>query len=120
MLFSSVQANDKLLSESAYFRAYITPVLAQCFRSQVAGYIRDIQYYVQPWEKTVLQCTADSYLWHGSDDNWSPASMAHYLNNNLVNCQALELTSELSHYSCLYHAAPRICAQIASIEKINK
>jgi len=51
-------------------------------------------------------------IWHGAKDNWSPVSMAEYLASAIPGCTSTEIFSGLSHYSCLYHAAPAICRQL--------
>lgn len=112
LLFGSAQGEDKKLSKSIAFRSYINPILTHCFSNNVKGYIRDIKQYVTPWRSSLKKCTANTYIWHGTNDNWSPVSMANYLSKNLPTPSALELMEGLSHYSCLYSAAPKICAQL--------
>jgi len=109
MLFASAQGEDKSLSQTAAFKDHINPVLVQCFNTNVKGYIREIKQYVSPWSKAIPQCTTDTYLWHGSHDNWSPLSMAKYLKDKLPNVKNLEVMEGLSHYTCLYAAAPKVC-----------
>jgi pimeloyl-ACP methyl ester carboxylesterase len=79
-----------------------------------AGYIRDILAYVRDWSATPAQVTADTSLWHGSLDNWSPPEMATCLQRSMPNCRQLNMLEGLSHYSCLHRAAPQICRQLAS------
>lgn len=112
MLFASAQGEDKSLTKTTNFKNYISPVLVQCFKTNVKGYIREIKQYVSPWKEDVPQCTADTYIWHGSHDNWSPLGMAKYLNKSLANAKNLEKMKGLSHYTCLYAAAPLVCEQL--------
>jgi len=113
MLFASATGEDKKLSNTATFQEYITPILTYCFNNNVKGYIREINQYVTPWKKSVLKCSANTYIWHGVSDNWSPVGMAHYLKKNMPATSSLELMTGLSHYTCLHTAAPQICAQLA-------
>jgi hypothetical protein len=53
-------------------------------------------------------------LWHGTADNWSPFGMSAYLAERFSRNARVERMEGLSHYSCLYAAAPGICAQIAN------
>lgn len=114
MLFASAVGEDKALSETAEFKGYISPILRHCFKNNIKGYIREIRQYVSPWKESVLSCRANTHIWHGTSDNWSPVGMAKYLRQNLSNCSNLELMAGLSHYSCLNAAAPKICAQLES------
>jgi pimeloyl-ACP methyl ester carboxylesterase len=113
LFFGSAKGEDETLSKSSVFKRYITPILAYCFSKNVKGYIRDIKQYVTHWNGSVMRCTSNTYIWHGTNDNWSPVSMAQYLNNNLPASSKLELMKGLSHYSCLHSAVPKICAQLA-------
>jgi pimeloyl-ACP methyl ester carboxylesterase len=115
LLFGSAKGEDKKLSKSSAFKSYITPILTHCFSNNVKGYIRDIKQYVTPWNGSVMKCTSNTYIWHGTNDNWSPVSMANYLNKNLQTSSKLELMEDLSHYSCLHSAAPKICAQLTKV-----
>ncbi len=113
MLFASAAGEDKTLSNTQKFQDYISPVLTHCFTKNVKGYIREINQYVLPWKKSVSQCPVDTFIWHGESDNWSPVSMAHYLKQSMPASSHLEVMPSLSHYTCLYAAAPKICALLA-------
>jgi pimeloyl-ACP methyl ester carboxylesterase len=112
MLFTSAEGEDKTLAQTADFKASIKPVLTRCFATNIKGYLREIRQYVSPWQNSVLNCNASTHICHGENDNWSPVSMAEYLKENIPSSSSLELMEELSHYSCLYAAAARICAQL--------
>lgn len=111
MLFARSAGKDKELSKRDNFKAYITPVLKHCFQKRAKGYIRDINYYVS-WTGKLSGYTASVHLWHGTKDNWSPFAMASYLCSAIPGATQVEAMEGLSHYSCLYEAAPRICAQL--------
>ncbi len=111
MLFSSSVAEDKKLIKQHAFRDYITPILKHCFQDRAKGYLRDINYYTS-WLGELNEHTFKVTLWHGEKDNWSPASMASYLYSAIPGAVHLELMEGLSHYSCLYESAPKICAQL--------
>jgi len=112
MLFASAVGEDKSLSKTADFKDYISPILIHCFNTNVKGYIREIKQYVTPWKESILKCCANTHIWHGTSDNWSPVSMAKYLKENIPTSSNLELMMGLSHYTCLYAAAPKICSQL--------
>ena len=112
ILFSSATGEDRSLSKTTDFQAYIRPILMQCFSINVKGYIREIKQYVAPWQESIIKCSANTHIWHGTSDNWSPVCMAKYLKENIPNSASLELISGLSHYTCLYAAAPKICSQL--------
>ncbi len=112
MLFASAAGKDKELSKTSAFIGYATPLLTHCFNPNVKGYIREINQYVSPWKESVLKCNVNTHIWHGTSDNWSPVSMAKYLKENMPFASSLELMAGLSHYTCLYAAAPKICSQL--------
>jgi pimeloyl-ACP methyl ester carboxylesterase len=115
MLFASAVGEDKPLSKTAHFKGYISPVLIHCFNANIKGYIREITQYVTPWNESILKCRCNTHIWHGTSDNWSPVSMAKYLKENIPTSSNLELMTDLSHYTCLYAAAPKICSQLEKI-----
>ena len=115
MLFSTAAGEDKQLSKQPEFLAYIRPLLKQCFQYQRAGYLRDINAYVQPWRASIKCVTMNTTLWHGTSDNWSPFGMAEHLDKHLHASQGIELMEGLSHYSCLFKAAPMICKRLARL-----
>lgn len=114
MLFASAQGQDREQVKSPEFKALICQVLQQCFAHGTSGYTRDIQQYLQPWSAGVFAIKADVCLWHGTQDNWSPFGMSTSLAECLPSTAGVEPMEGLSHYSCLYAAAPRICALLAS------
>lgn len=113
LLFASARGQDKPLASQADFQAFIGGVLADCFRPGVEGYCRDIQQYLAPWAVPVFAHAPGVHLWHGTEDNWSPIAMAEYLAATLPGA-TLQRGAGLSHYSCLYDAAPRICQAISA------
>jgi pimeloyl-ACP methyl ester carboxylesterase len=116
MLFASSAGKDLELSKRRDFKSYITPVLKHCFQKRANGYMRDINFYVT-WPGQLGGYTNSVYLWHGTKDNWSPFSMASYLSKAIPGASSVNAMEGLSHYSCLYQAAPRICAQIANFQQ---
>ncbi|TAN49453.1 MAG: alpha/beta hydrolase [Rhodospirillales bacterium] len=109
MLFASAAAGDQALVADPEFQSGITKVLSSCFRGRVRGYARDVGTYVQPWKTTLSGITVNTHIWHGAQDNWSPKPMADYLASALPHCSSVKVFDGLSHYSCLYRAAPEIC-----------
>jgi pimeloyl-ACP methyl ester carboxylesterase len=111
MLFASSAGKDTELSKRADFKNYITPVLKHCFQNRANGYIRDIKFYVT-WPGKLGGYANSVHLWHGTEDNWSPFSMALHLSKAIPGAGRVNAMEGLSHYSCLYQAAPGICAQL--------
>jgi hypothetical protein len=109
LLFASAAGEDKALAADCEFQANITKVLKACFVGRVRGYARDIGDYVQPWKTTLADVYINTHIWHGTEDNWSPPLMADYLKSAIPGCTSTKIFSGLSHYSCLYRAAPEIC-----------
>jgi len=112
MLFASAAGKDQTLIKQPDFKRYITPLLKQCFQRRANGYIRDIKHYVA-WTGDLSSTTGKVCLWHGTLDNWSPFAMATYLDKEAPGEARLEAMEGLSHYSCLFEAAPRIGERLA-------
>ena len=113
MLFASAAGADKSLRQHREFKQPITRLLKHCFQHRSSGYLRDINFYVT-WSGDLSRYSSSVQLWHGTDDNWSPLAMATYLANDIPGVVSVEELKGLSHYSCLYVAAPKICAQLAA------
>lgn len=113
LLFSSAAGEDKALVANREFRVGITKVLKTCFTGRVRGYARDIVHYVRPWEATLSEVSINTYIWHGTEDNWSPPLMAEYLQSAIPGFTSTNIFNGLSHYSCLYQAAPEICNRLS-------
>jgi len=109
LLFASAAGEDKALAANREFRAGITKVLKTCFIGRARGYARDIGLYVRPWKTTLAEVSVNTHIWHGAEDNWSPPLMAEYLKSAIPGCASTKIFNGLSHYSCLYQAAPGIC-----------
>ena len=114
MLFAGSKGKDKELIKLRYFRNYITPMLRSFFHNRANGYMRDINLYVT-WEGNLSRHTSRVHLWHGTEDNWCPISMASYLCHEIPGATCVEVMEGLSHYSCLFSAAPKVCAQLEKI-----
>ncbi|MDA9004126.1 alpha/beta hydrolase [bacterium] len=111
ILFASAAGKDKELSKQSDFKRYMTPILRHCFQKRVRGYIRDVKLYTA-WLGAFSRNTSIVHLWHGTEDNWSPFSMASYLCNAIPGATHVEAMEGLSHYSCLFEAASKICIQL--------
>jgi pimeloyl-ACP methyl ester carboxylesterase len=109
MLFASAAGEDKTLADDSQFQSSLIKILRICFMNHVRGYARDIGGYVQPWKSTLTDISVDTHIWHGAEDNWSPTLMASYLKSSIPGWTSTKVFSGLSHYSCLYRAAPEIC-----------
>jgi pimeloyl-ACP methyl ester carboxylesterase len=112
LLFASAAGEDRALAADREFQSSITKVLRSCFMGRVRGYARDIGAYVRPWKTTLSAISVNTRIWHGAEDNWSPVAMAGYLESAIPGCTQVKLYDGLSHYSCLYRAAPEICNQL--------
>lgn len=109
LLFRNAEGEDKNLAADPEFQRWMIEILRSCLsKNRRQGYLRDIKAYVQPWSESLSRISANIHIWHGSEDNWSPKAMAGYLHSALSGSQ-IEIMAGISHYSCLYEAAPKIC-----------
>lgn len=114
VLFGGATGMERELASRSAFRRFMVDLLRSSLLENRAGYERDILAYVQDWSALPAQVLANTSLWHGTQDNWAPAAMATRLRDQLPNGRRLHLMDGLSHYSCLYQAAPLICHQISA------
>ena len=114
LLFRGATGVERELTSGSAFRLFMRDLLRSSLLEHRAGYERDILAYVQDWSAIPAQVTADTSLWHGTQDTWAPVDMATSLRDQLPNCRRLHLLEGLSHFSCLHQAAPLICHQIAA------
>jgi pimeloyl-ACP methyl ester carboxylesterase len=113
LLFTSAGSSDRMLTAETSFKQVARRAFADSLNAGRVGYLRDLQEYVQPWARMVSEVQAPTWLWHGSEDNWSPTGMAHWLQVNLPNCCGLELAQGQSHYGCLLSRVEKVCALVA-------
>ena len=113
LLFASAAGDDKALVNNREFQLATTRDLKACFVGRVRGYMRDVHAYVRPWNTAPSAVTIETYVWHGAKDNWSPVEMAHYLARTIPGAASIKIFDGASHYSCLYRAAPEICARLS-------
>lgn len=90
----------------------IASILADCFKYHSDAYKRDISNYVN-WSNDITVKASHAYLWHGTEDNWPPFSMATYLQSAISKSASLKTLDGLSHYSALSYAGPLICKEIS-------
>jgi pimeloyl-ACP methyl ester carboxylesterase len=113
MLFASAEGQDRVLASRPEFKRFISTMLQACFARGVGGYMRDIDQFLAPWSDDIFDCETRVHLWHGTDDNWSPIGMSGYLAESFRQTSGIERAEGLSHYSCLYDAAPKICLRLS-------
>ncbi|NJD07952.1 MAG: alpha/beta hydrolase [Methylococcaceae bacterium] len=113
LLFASAAGEDRTLAADPNFKAQMKEILRDCFAKRTLGYIRDIEAYVQPWGTMLSDIAAETQIWHGRQDNWSPVGMADYLASEIPGCSQVEILDGLSHYSCLYQSAEGLCRRLA-------
>lgn len=117
MLFAGAAGADRDLARAPSFRAGIAPVLRRALGPDRAGYLRDVAAYVTPWAQRLSAISAPTSIWHGSADTWSPPAMAACLADLIPGASAPRIFPGLSHYSCLFSAAPEIFAGISRPER---
>ena len=119
LLFANTAGGDKTLAVNRQFQSSIIKILKSCFVGRIHGYARDINAYVKPCKTTLAEISVNTHIWHGAEDNWSPKFMAEYLNSAIPSCSHIEILGGLSHYSCLYETAPKICNQLSKNQQAN-
>lgn len=107
-IFASAAGEDRALRDDPHFAAIIRRILRTSLVEGAASYRRELSTYVLPWESLVAQVRAPATLWHGTEDNWSPPIMAHWLAETLPNVAAVNMLPGKSHYSTLAHALSTI------------
>ena len=113
MIFNCAAGADRVLSARREFKDFITGLPKHCFQRRTNGYLRDVNFYVT-WSGDLSRHSSSVQLWHGAEDNLSPLAMATDLANRIPGAASVEELKGGSHYSCLYAAAPNICALLAA------
>ncbi|MFZ9408491.1 MAG: alpha/beta fold hydrolase [Burkholderiaceae bacterium] len=119
LFFASASSSDKTLAAEPNFQKIARMAFADSLNAGRVGYLRDLREYVQPWEKIVPDVQAPTWLWHGTEDNWSPTGMASWLQVNLPNCRRLDLAQGQSHYGCLLSRVEIVCALVAGSSALS-
>lgn len=112
MLFATAAGADRGLAADPGFRAEVGDVLDAALNAGRPGYVADVLAYVRPWTERLAAVTIPTHIWHGRHDNWAPPAMAQALARALPGAPRIEIAEELSHYSALHAAMPRILARI--------
>lgn len=111
MLFASAAPADRALLAAKGFRARYRQILSASFTDGGVGYAREISAYVRPWAGCLANISADTTLWHGSEDNWTPFTMAEALCAALSAGVRINRLAGLSHYSALAAALSAIAEE---------
>jgi pimeloyl-ACP methyl ester carboxylesterase len=118
-LFRGATGAERVLVSDPAFRSSMNELLRSSLVEGRAGYVRDILAYVQDWSAIPAQVTADTSLWHGSLDTWTPPDMATQLHGSMQACRQVHRLEGLSHFSCLHAVAPLICRQLANPQALH-
>jgi pimeloyl-ACP methyl ester carboxylesterase len=119
LLFASACSSDRILAAEAGFQGIARTAFADSLDAGRVGYLRDLQEYAQPWANMVSEVQAPTWLWHGTEDNWSPTGMANWLQANLPNCRGLDLAQGQSHYGCLLSRVEKVCESVAGSSALS-
>lgn len=100
-LFANVCPLEKALLSDHRFKVTLKNALANSLSSNPKSYCRFITHYVSDWSPQLADITCPVDIWQGAQDNWSPPTMAHALQDALPNSAQLNLVPEAGHYSTL-------------------
>ena len=67
---------------------------------------------MKSWADSLTAVPAETVLWHGSEDDWTPFAMAEVLNEDLPNQSRIERLPGLSHYSTLVAALTALATEM--------
>jgi pimeloyl-ACP methyl ester carboxylesterase len=108
LLFATARGEDLRLAREPEFRAMMKEILREAYNEGARGFRREVTSYVTQQTRALAAIKAPVELWHGADDNWSPASMTQSLNAALPRVSKMRILAGLSHYSTLQAALPEI------------
>jgi pimeloyl-ACP methyl ester carboxylesterase len=112
MLFASASPTDRALLAQREARARYHQMLRASFAGGSSCYHREIGAYVQPWADCLTAVRAETVLWHGSEDDWTPFAMAQALAAALPQQSRIERLAGLSHYSTLVAALTALATEL--------
>ena len=104
LLFASASSADRALLANTDVRARYRKMLRASFMGGSNSYRREIGAYVQPWADLLPAGSAETVLWHGSEDDWTPFAMAEALKAARPQHSRIERLAGQSHYSALVAA----------------
>lgn len=111
MLFASASPADRMLLAQKQVRSRYRRMLRASFADGGNGYRREIGAYVKPWAEVLNTVSAETVLWHGSDDNWTPFAMAEALASARPQESRIERLAGMSHYSTLIAALSALATE---------
>ena len=117
MLFASAAGGDKTLTADRQFQANITKNCSHVLLTMFKVIRGILALMCSPGQLRFQRFPVRLISGHGAGDNWSPTSMAEYLQSAIPGCVSINILDNLSHYSCLYATAPNICAQLGKTQQ---
>jgi pimeloyl-ACP methyl ester carboxylesterase len=79
---------DRRTLESEELRESLTASSVEALRNGVQGAAADGLLYGRPWGFSLKEIRAPVFLWHGEKDVVVPATMGHYLADNIPHCKS--------------------------------
>ena len=100
-MLQGVSPAERSLMESPDASGALHTGLRTCLGPQRKAYHRELQAFVKPWSAVLKDVASDVVIWQGTQDTWTPPSMAHALHDHLAPRATLKSCEGLGHYSTL-------------------
>jgi pimeloyl-ACP methyl ester carboxylesterase len=85
---------DNLLMNDPYIRNICVKSELEAFKPGLVGLAWDIRLLTRPWGFRLEDIKVPVWIWHGSDDNQVPLSMAKYIADQILSCTTRFISGE--------------------------
>ncbi|TAD79318.1 MAG: alpha/beta hydrolase [Sphingomonadales bacterium] len=100
-LMAKARGADRELAADPHFLRHLALSLRASLIEQRGAYICEIRHYVSDWRPALAEIEAPVAIWQGSEDDWTPSSMAQALAEALPVRPDVTMLAGLSHFSAL-------------------
>lgn len=102
-LMAKARGEDRALAADPRFIAALAQSLRHSLLGSRAAYTAEIRAYVADWRDHLAQVSPQVAIWQGSEDDWTPPTMAEALAAALPQRPEVTMLQGLSHFSTLRH-----------------
>jgi len=107
-MFANAGEADRKLLSNPVTKAMLHDGLRHCLIDHTSAYKDELRAFVQPWADILNRIACPVTIWHGTADTWAPFGLSEALRHTLGDKTDLRPLNDLSHYSALRAALPKI------------
>ena len=100
LLEPALTAPDRRVVQDVALRRLLMSTYAEALHKGPAGWIDDVLALRRKWQFDLSEITAETRLWHGADDTFSPASHTRWLAERIP-CAEVEIERGIGHFGAV-------------------